>query len=383
MTEIIDVERLLDETFHDGSEATAFQPEKDDLCDEWEIRGLKDAYAEREPWKYIVDGLIPYPSLIAVYGGPGSLKSMIMADLCAAVASGDRWLPSLEGKLSAPGATFDVTQAPILWIDFDNGKRRTDERMDAVASARGLPVDAPFHYVSMPRPWLDISKISMVTSLAKLIKRLGAQFIVIDNLGLITGDTEENSAEMAQVMGNLRWLVDDTNTCVAVIHHQRKATVGGDKIRKGETLRGHSSIEAALDLALLIERSPGEDAVTGMLTKVRGYSEHVHFGALFTYDHRDDTHDLSSAKFFCRVVDSEAELENMIIESVILREIQKSPGLNKGDLVKKVQSSMAAEAGGKAPNTNKVRGLIEHLEEDQELTTQKGERNAILYYANK
>ena len=378
----IDLASLVNGHYLDA-EQNAETDGKDPFCDQWEIFGLADAYAEREPWRYLVDGLLPYPSLNACYGGPGSLKSMLLADLAACVAGGQPWLQSIDGPGQTAGVSFRVEHSPVLWIDFDNGVRRTHERIESVARCRGLPADAPLHYVSMPRPWLDIGKMGMVESLARKIKALGAKMIVIDNLGLITGDTEENSAGMAQVMGNLRWLCQESESCVIVVHHQRKSSgIAGGAIRKGETLRGHSSIEAALDTALLVERTPGEDKVAVLLTKVRGYVEHQLFGAMFTYQHREGTHDLESARFFSQAVDSAAVLENMYTETIIMRVLGEYDELNQTQLVTKVRDTIAAATPRrKVPGANTVRGLIDQLAKDGDIAVRVGDKNAKYYAA--
>jgi len=54
---------------------------------------------------------------------------------------------------------------------------------------------------------------------------------------------------MATVMGHFRYLAEQAKVAVILIHHQRKSN--GSNARLGERLRGHSSIEAALDLASL------------------------------------------------------------------------------------------------------------------------------------
>lgn len=204
------------------------------LTKQWQIRNLTHAYQPREPLKFLVDGLLPCPCLAIVYGGPGSLKSMLLADMAICIASGRKWLEALPDEAN-PGITFRTEQAPVLWIDFDNGTRRTDERIDAFAKTRELPDDTPIHYVSMPTPWLDASLRPMIEELAKLVKHLKAKLIIIDNLGLVTGDVEENSGGMSQVMGNLRWLCEDADAAVIVVHHQRKSGGASDAgIRKGK-----------------------------------------------------------------------------------------------------------------------------------------------------
>lgn len=293
---------------------------------------------------------------------------MLLADLAVAIASGGRWLEPLPTSDREPGVTFATTQATVLWIDFDNGIRRTDERIEAFARARQLAPDAPLYYVSMPQPWLDASKPSMITELAELITDLTAKFVVLDNLGLITGDTEENSGEMAQVMGNLRWLCEETVSAVTAVHHQRKSGGAGDKgIRKGEMLRGHSSIEAALDLALLVERKEGEDSVAVIPTKVRGFKEYNIFGAHFTYDHREGTKDLALGRFYSLAVSSKEEREIEAIQEGIKKTLRGGKSYKQSDLVNEVRSDLASLPGGTAPGIHKVRGILKKMAEAKEL----------------
>lgn len=354
------------------------------LAKAWKIRTLADAYQKRDPMLFLVDGLLPCPSLSIVYGGPGSLKSMLLADLAVCIASGSKWLDLLPSDQVQPGRVFSVTQVPVLWIDFDNGKRRTDERFDAFGKARNLPVSTPIHYVAMPTPWLDASFRPMIEELGKLVRFNGIKLIVIDNLGLVTGDTEENSAAMAQVMGNLRWLCEDTESAVIVVHHQRKSNGSGDHgIRKGETLRGHSSIEAAVDLALLIERKENEDSVAVIPTKVRGYKSIDILGAFFTYTHVEGTKDLATARFFSIATETEAEKELRGIKDAIRAAIKESkkPMIQKG-IVDATRDKIAAQ-NGSAPGINRVRGVLKMMVDDGELrefSDEKGPSNRAQYY---
>lgn len=349
----------------------------------WPIRNLTHAYLEREPLKFLIDGLLPCPSLSIVYGGPGSLKSMLLADMAICIASGGRWLEAMPNDGVQPGKTFAVTQAPVLWIDFDNGTRRTDERIDAFAKARNLPVTTPINYVSMPTPWLNASQRPMIDELAKLILHLEAKLVVIDNLGLITGDVEENSAGMAQVMGNLRWLCETTESAVMTIHHQRKSSANDHGARKGEMLRGHSSIEAALDLALIVERKNGDDSIAIIPTKVRGYKLTDIFGAHFTYEHRENTYDLALARFYSEATESEQDKETRVIKASIKGEIRDAGRpLNQKELVDAVRDTLAAQ-GLDVPGINKVRGILKTMSENNEIREfngEKGKANRAQFY---
>jgi RecA-family ATPase len=79
---------------------------------------------------------------------------------------------------------------------------------------------------------------------------------VIDNLGTASGGADENSAQMIGVMAGLRQIAEEGELAVLVIHHKSK----GDGVRADDSLRGHSSIESAVDLALVVEREEGLDA---------------------------------------------------------------------------------------------------------------------------
>src|SRR4030042_2678931 len=99
---------------------------------------------------------------------------------------------------------------------------------------------------------------------------------------------------MAQVLSLFRQLAEETGAAVILIHHQRKGN--GYSGRAADTLRGHSSIEASLDLALLVEREEQADLVTVKSTKTRGVDV-LPFSAVFTYED-DEAGNLATAKFW-------------------------------------------------------------------------------------
>lgn len=382
MTTDTDISKMLAQVYLDPDQV-AKENAAGALYGKWQIFSMEDAYQDREPLKFLIDGLLPYPSLSIVYGGPGSLKSMLIADMAVCIAGGVPWLEQLPGDREQPGRTFRVERAGALWIDFDNGKRRTHTRIGALGRARNLPADIPVHYVSMPAPPMDASNREFIEELAKLIKYLSVKVVVVDNLGLITGDTEENSAAMAQVMGNLRWLCEETETAVIVIHHQRKSSAADKDARKGETLRGHSSIEASLDLALIVERKNGDDTITIIPTKVRDYKVVDLFGAKFTYQHKEGTRELETARFFAVSMETEAEREIRSIVDSAQRQIEDAgKALNQKDLTDAIRDHLAATQG-KAPAINRVRGVLTAAVKDGRLrgfVGKKGAANNAQYY---
>lgn len=334
--------------------------------DGWVIETAADALMPQPPLEYLVDQLLPAPCLAIVYGGPGSLKSMVLADLAVCVAGGLRWLEGRDGDDVQPGVSLSTVQSPVLWIDFDNGKRRTRQRIGAMLRAHHLDASTPAHYTSMPVPHLDASKPIHVEALAARIRKGGYRLVIIDNLGLITGDTEENGADMANVMGHLRRLSEETQAAIVLIHHQRKSSANSDSngIRKGETLRGHSSIEASLDLALLVERKAGEDVIAIIPTKVRDFLAWDIIGARFTYEHFDGTHDLSEARFFSEAAATKEDMAQRLLDTCIVDLVRAEPGILQKNLVAATTETVQVPQGGKVPGPTAIRRAIKRLVTD-------------------
>lgn len=284
-------------------------------ADPWTLYTLRDAFKPRPPRTFIVEGLIPVPSLIVLYGPPGAMKSFLAMDMMICVAGNIGWLSPEDP--SKPDTTKMTMQVPCLWGDFDNGVILLHERFEALARARGLPENIPLTYASMPDPWLDCTDPDSIDDLKQRILRLGAKLVILDNLGTISGGVDENSAEMIQVMASLRRLAEETSAAVVIIHHQRKSS-GSNQTRVGDSLRGHSSIEAALDLALLVEREEQGESIIVKSTKSRGIDVYP-FGARFDYIHKAGTKDLETARFWGEVVDnpnSPQSIKQMIIDIV-------------------------------------------------------------------
>lgn len=296
----------------------------------WQFRNLTHAQQPREPTRYVLDKFLASHTLNIVFGAPGSLKSMIVLDAALSIAGGSEWLQGGNGG-------FAVEQSPVLWVDLDNGERRTDERVDAISKGKQTPADSPFYYLSMPNPPLIATDIESMAMLRDAIEESGAGTVVIDNLGLVTGPTEENSAAMGQVMANFRWLSENTGAAIILIHHQRKGGAGAG--RSGDGLRGHSSIEAAIDLALHVTRDEDSGQIAIKSTKTRGVDVPT-IAASFYYEHVPGTNDLQRAWF--ETVGAE-RVQLTIAESVIFYLTESGP-MVKARLVDRVFHSMSGAA---------------------------------------
>lgn len=331
----------------------------------WSFRTLAQARIPRAPTEYIIDKYLASHTLNILYGAPGSLKSMIALSMGLCVAGGLPWLPGLFG--GDKGAA--VITSPVIWIDMDNGQRRTDERVDAMSKSMHLPDDAPFYYLSMPTPSLVATDIESMGLLHDEIDRFAARMVVIDNLGLVTGTVEENSAEMGQVMKNFRWLAEETGTAFLILHHQRKGGANGS--RAGDALRGHSSIEAAIDLALHAVREANTNQVSLRSTKTRGVD--VPNAVMeFSYEHVTGTNDLNDAYFTAVAL----RQNSLLLKQALMSYAEgNSPlGIPKNRLRELVYEDLGGEF-----SHGKIRAEMEHLiEVSGELDIIEGRQGAKL-----
>jgi hypothetical protein len=304
-------------------------------ADPWKAYSLADAYQERPPVEYITGKLFELPSLNIVYGAPGTMKSFLMQDLATCAMAGLDWLMPAPWQPGRAERGYTTRQTPAIWLDFDNGKNRTLNRFEALGRGRNLPENSPITIYSMPNPWLYADKPESIGTLAGRIKERAARLVIIDNLGNVSGDADENSAEMGKVMSHFRQLAEDTGAAIVLIHHQRKGN--GTDGRAGDTLRGHSSIEAALDLALKVEREAYSSTINVSATKVRG-ADVLPFSAAFTYESKDSSDELRTARFFGLA--GEDNSSDTAIEKAIIETLQVNGPLNKTKLKTEVKKTL-------------------------------------------
>lgn len=332
--------------------------------DGWEPITVKEARSPQPPINYAVDGIFMMPSLNIVYGAPGTMKSFLMQDLAVCVALGKDWLT--PAKFKSGGHSVKTSQGAVIWADFDMGKSLIIQRLRALADHYEATDDVPVSFYSFPSPGLNASDSASVANLAA--RSMGANMIIIDNLGTISGGVEENSSGMIPVMANLRWLAQTTGACVIVIHHQRKTAINGGKGRAGDALRGHSSIEGSIDLALQVEREPYSSEVTVKSTKTRN-DEVPPFTAYFAYD-KDPDGNLIKAGFFS--VEPEDTQSGYAVEREIKHALEAGP-LNQAALWQTVKAELP-DVG-----KNRIVDKIKQMEDAGALIAKTGPRFQLIY----
>lgn len=334
----------------------------DETPDAWQPLTMTDFYQARQAVIYVLEGIIKEKSLGMIYGAPGDMKSMLMQDLAVNVAMGKPWLKVAPWQTG--GHPIPTAQGPVIWLDQDMGADLIHERFRALGKQHEAPEGLPLKVYSFPNPPFNASDAASVAMFAA--RASGARLIVIDNLGTVSGGIEENSSGMIQVLYNLRWLSEATGAALMVIHHQRKSN--GMTGRAGDALRGHSSIEAALDLALQVEREPYSDQVTIKSTKTRT-REVPPFTAHFTYTH-NQAKELETAQFYS--IEPEDLLSNYAIDREIKAALEYGP-LVQNDLWQAVKAAL--------PDVGRPRILdqIRKLEAANKLKMTPGAKNSKAY----
>lgn len=184
------------------------------------------------PWR--VKGILPATGLATIFGPPGSGKSFLALDIAAAIAQGNDWFG------------FRVKQAPVLYLALE-GEGGIPKRIRAWKQYNecNLPDDLCF----IVGQEFDLTNDSHITRLAEAIKR--GSVVIIDTLNRASGGKDENSSEgMGAMLKGCKLLQKLCEGLIILIHHTGKDETKG--------LRGHSSLLAALDAAIEVQRDEEE-----------------------------------------------------------------------------------------------------------------------------
>jgi hypothetical protein len=192
-----------------------------------------DLYA-LPPLRWIVDGALPESGVAAIYGEPGTGKSFISIDLAARISSGaGKWF----GR--------NVSQRPVVYIALEGG-RGIRQRLEAWDLHNGFKADKI-------KVLLDPLQLQDATAVDALIAELTEQcasgtVVIIDTLAQATQGADENSGlDMGNALGAAQRIAAALNGLVIFVHHSGKDASRG--------LRGHSSLNAAMDAVIAVHRN--------------------------------------------------------------------------------------------------------------------------------
>jgi hypothetical protein len=345
-------------------------------ADTWKPLTLEDAMKEQTTPDYVIEGIIELPSLTVIYGAPGEKKTWTAMDAALSIATGQPWLPGEDGE-----GGITAKRHPVMWIDQDMGPRRTIERFRLLSLGHGQHPNTNLTFYSMPYPPLDASKWPQMEKLKERILKAGSEVVFIDNLTTVNGGIEENNSAMAGVMTNLRRLAEDCKIALIVISHSRKEQKGENRVRSGDKLRGHSSIEAALDLALLVElHSTDRNIIKVRSTKTRGEDVQpitAHFWTLPD----EDTGKSKAVRLYGMTASSEGKIGQRIIEGVIYDVLKREGPQNKGCLVSMVKGELERRDIGGKTGVTFIREILTGLENNPKFYIQDAGNGGKVYSA--
>ena len=212
----------------------------EDISDTLEVESPHGAYqlltieelAQHPSISWRVKGVLPQQGLAAVYGPSGCGKSFLVIDLAMAVSGGKPWF-GLRTK-----------QCPVVYCALE-GEGGIAQRVAAYGVQHGESGEnvrfllQPFNLVSTEQR----------QALAKAIEDTGCGggVTILDTLNRATPGIDENdSKDMGKAIAAAKQLQTQIGGLVLLVHH-----VGKDVTRG---LRGHSSLQAALDAAIELSR---------------------------------------------------------------------------------------------------------------------------------
>jgi hypothetical protein len=182
------------------------------------------------PMEWCVKGLLPDRGLAAIYGASASGKSFLAIDLSLAIAAGKPW----SGNRVKPRT--------VIYITLE-GEAGLQKRLNAWRTRNCADVPQNFYAIVQPLNLLERQDV------IDLIAALPQGCVVfIDTLNRAAPGADENSAvDMGNIIAALKQISEATDALVIPIHHTGKDQARG--------LRGHSSLFAALDGAIEVERT--------------------------------------------------------------------------------------------------------------------------------
>lgn len=187
------------------------------------------------PMRWMVRGVLPLDGLAALYGPSGSGKSFLVLDVAAAVAGGAYdWF----GRR--------VTQCPVTYCALE-GEAGLGKRVNAWSLHNKQPVPACLRFITQP---VDLLNAGDVADLAKAVQVAGGAggLVILDTLNRAAPGADENSSvDMGNIIAAAKRLQNLTGGLVLLVHHTGKDTTKG--------LRGHSSLYAALDGAIEVNKT--------------------------------------------------------------------------------------------------------------------------------
>jgi hypothetical protein len=300
-------EQLLSGVAQAESETPAF--------DDWIKRRFQVVEAgeiiARKPRRALINGVLGERDFAILLGASGSAKTHLALSMACA------------SRLDA--AWFGRRIRPCQWV-FVNAEGNLTPRVQATLKHRGLQPEALDGLFFIDSGFNLLGPDSETDTLILRLQMLRAErgelgVVVIDTLSrVLVGGDENDARDMTLAIEAIQRIQHSIDCAVLVVHHLGKDTARG--------ARGHSSLYAAADSVLTVERERGGDTRTLTATKMRDGADgsvlltfrlqSVDLGALLELD-PDSGADPSERVSSCVVVEADQAEDSEPVRRVIGR----------------------------------------------------------------
>ena len=182
---------------------------------------------------YLIKGILPATGISACYGASGSGKTFLVTDLGINLSLSFNWYGRKAKK------------CPVTFVVLE-GSGGLSKRLQAWEKHFGETIPEVF------KVFVDTFSLMNSNDITRLVAEINLQgqssgLLVIDTLNQASpGADENNSKDMGLIIQNAQRLAREVNSHVMLVHHTGKDASKG--------LRGHSSLIAALDVAIEVKR---------------------------------------------------------------------------------------------------------------------------------
>ena len=190
----------------------------------------RNAIMAQPSLRWRIKYLLPETGIAALYGPSGSGKSYLGIDAGISIALGNTWFGN---RVFACAVTYVILES----------EASLRNRVEAWEVHNKVNIPANFHAIAQP---FELADHQQVEDLGSILPKGGV--VIIDTLNRAAPGLDENSSQdMGRILAGMKRLQEITGGLVLIVHHTGKDASKG--------LRGHSSLFAALDGAIEVERN--------------------------------------------------------------------------------------------------------------------------------
>lgn len=187
---------------------------------------------DTRPMEWRIKNLLPETGIGAIFGPSGSGKTFLAFDLAASIALGQ------------PFYGRKVVKCPVVYVALEGGAG-VAQRIKAWEKQHNQNLPDTFRIMTDALSLLNSDAFGFAEALNDA--GLSEGVVIIDTLNQSAPGADENSpADMGKIISNAMVVQRLTKCLVLLVHHT------GKDVSKG--MRGHSSLVAAMDVTIKVER---------------------------------------------------------------------------------------------------------------------------------